>query len=495
MTTRPLYWHPLIDTLSDRLGATEGVYLVGGIVRDTFMRRLSHDVDLATVGDGRPVARKIANAFDGDYYPLDDERGVGRALVEFEGKTWTIDVAQLRGDSLEADLRDRDFTLNAMAVALDDLDTLIDPTGGARDIEQKAINLCQPQSIANDPVRAVRGVRMSMKFGMKLSPSTVKAIRADGPGIAHTSPERVRDEFFKLLDLPNASGGLQTLDMLGLLPLILPETQAMKGVEQSPPHTLDVWRHTMSVVDFMSKVITTMSDERDDDTATSIGLGMIAFGLAKVRTQLQAPFEQEFPNERSYRALMMLAALAHDAGKPVTRSVDDDGRIRFFEHEAAGAEIVEQWALNLRLSSDETKRLKTIVLHHMRPHHLYWAEHVTRRALYRYWRDLGEVGVDVALLGLADTLGIYNATLNQADWIRYVERIQWLLEGYYLETDTLVTFEPLVDGNQVMQAFNLEPGPKVGEILRAAHEAQALGEFSTLQGALDWIRDWLSEEE
>lgn len=495
MMARPLYWHPLIQNLRHRLGATEGIYLVGGIVRDTYMRRLSHDVDLATAGDGRPVARKIANAFDGDYYPLDDERGVGRALVEFEGKTWTIDVAQLRGDSLEADLWDRDFTLNAMAVALNDLDTLIDPMGGARDIEQKAINLCHSGSIASDPVRAVRGIRMSMKFGTKLAPSTVKAIRADGPGIASISPERVRDEFFKLLDLPNASGGLQTLDTLGLLSLILPETTAMKGVTQSPPHTLDVWRHTISVVDFMSKVITTLSDERDDDTATSIGLGMIAFGLTKVRPQLQVHFEQDFPSERSYRALMMLAALAHDVGKPATRSVDDDGRIRFFDHEDIGAEIVVQWALRLKLSSEELKRLKTIVLNHMRPHHLHWAEHVTRRAQYRYWRDLGEVGVDVALLALADTLGIYNATLDQKDWIRYVERIQWLLEGYYLENDTLVTFEPLVNGNQVMDAFKLEPGPKVGEILRAAHEAQALGEFSTTDGALDWIQDWLSEEE
>lgn len=493
--TRPLYWHPLVETLRDHLNDTDGVYLVGGIVRDTYMRRLSHDVDLATAGDGRPVARRIANAFDGDYYPLDDARGVGRALVDFEGKQWTIDVAQFRGDTLEADLWDRDFSLNAMAVSFDDLETLIDPTGGAQDIEQKVVNLCQPESIARDPVRALRGIRMSIKLGMKLSPLTVKAMRADGPGISNASAERVRDEFFKLLNLPAASGGLQTLDMLGLLPLILPETAAMKGVDQSPPHTLNVWRHTVSVVDFMSKVITTMSDERDDDTATSIGLGMIAFGLAKVHPHLQAHFAREFPNERSYRALMMLAALAHDVGKPATKSVDDDGRIRFFGHEDTGTEIVEQWALRLKLSSDELKRLKTIVLHHMRPHHLYWADKVTRRALYRYWRDLGEVGVDVALLALADTLGIYNATLNQEEWIRYVERIQWLLEGYYLETETLVTFKPLVDGKTVMQAFDLDPGPKVGEILKAAHEAQALGKFSTSGDGIEWIREWLARKD
>jgi poly(A) polymerase len=495
MMSRPLYWHPLIETLSDRLKATDGLYLVGGIVRDTYLRRLSHDIDLATLGDGRPTARRIANAFDGDYYPLDAERGVGRALIDFEGKTWTIDVAQFRDVSLEADLWDRDFTLNAMAVALNDLETLIDPTGGARDIEQKVINLCQPNAISDDPVRALRGIRISMKLGMKLSPLTVKAIRSDGPGITNTSAERLRDEFFKLLELGNVAGGLQTLNLLGLLSFILPETAAMQGVEQSPPHTLDVWRHTISVVEFMSKVITTMSDKRDDDTATSIGLGMIAFGLTNVRSELQRHFAQEFPNERSYRALLMLAALAHDVGKPNTRSVDDDGRIRFFGHEEASAEIAERWAQRLKLSSDETQHLKTIVLHHMRPHHLYWAKKVTRRALYRYWRDLGETGVDVALLALADTLGIFNATLDQEEWIRYVERIQWLLEGYYLETETLVDFEPVVDGNQVMQEFDLRPGPRVGEILKAAHEAQALGEFTTTEDALDWIRDWFSRED
>lgn len=489
---RPLYWSPLVEELAEKITAAE-VYLVGGTVRDVYMRRPAHDLDLTTPQDGRKLARHIANLFNGAYYALDDERGVGRALIVYDGEPWVIDVARFRGDSLANDLCDRDFTMNAIAVALDDLAHVLDPLDGIQAIEQKYIQLCKPESIADDPVRALRAVRQSLVLKMKLTPETVKAVKRNGVNLTQTSPERVRDEFFKLLDTTGISGGLQTLDVLDLLALILPEIEDLKGLEQSHPHVFDVWRHTLSVVDYLDRILTTISPLRTDNTASSLGLGMIAFSLADIRRDLQTHIAKINTNERSHRALLILAALAHDIAKPATFSVGDDGRIHNYKHEFVGADMVNDWGERLRLSNEETRTLSTIVRHHMRPHHLHVAGKVSKRAQYRFWRDTGEVGVDICLLAMADFLGKYGTLLNQDEWIKYVDVIRILLEGYYLQPEELVSFIPLVDGNDLQKHFDLTPSPIIGQMLKAVHEAQAVGEITTQDKALAWLADWSAE--
>jgi putative nucleotidyltransferase with HDIG domain len=489
---RPLYWPQIILELQPLLAEAE-VYVVGGTVRDVYLNRPVHDLDLATPGDGRTLARKIANAFQGDYYPLDNARQVGRALIKFQGEAWTVDVAQLRGATLHDDLIDRDFTLNAIAVNLQDLDYLLDPLNGARAIEDKKLILCQLNAIANDPVRALRAIRLSLVFSAKISSDTKDAIRRDGQTITRVSPERLRDEIFKLLNTHKPSAGLMLLDTLGLLPLIFPEAPAMKGLEQSPPHTLDVWRHTLSAMDYLDALLTAMSSERTDSTTSNFGLGMVAFSLSHLRVKLEEHFANQWPNERTHRALMMLAALLHDVAKPVTRSVDPDGRIRFFGHPEEGAAIAAAWAEALRLSNEESQRLQMIVRHHVRPIQLELSGKVTRRALYRFWRDVGQAGVDICLLSLADYLATYGTTLDQDDWLSFVTTVKTLLEGYYLQGGELVDFPTLLDGNALMRHFDLERGPIVGEIINALREAQALKEVQTQDEALRWVAAWLEE--
>ena len=489
---RPLYWPAIIEALAEKI-TYSNVYLVGGTVRDVYLRRPVHDLDLTTPDDGRAIARHIANLFEGDYYPMDDERGVGRALIDYDGQTWIVDVAQFRGDSLASDLADRDFTINAMAVDLNDLEHVIDPLDGMGTLDQKIIRLCQPQSIAQDPVRSLRAIRQSLTLKMRLTPETVQAIKQDGAQMMQTSPERIRDEFFKLLNVSGVSGGLKTLDLLGLLSLILPEINELKGLEQSPPHMFDGWRHTLNVVENLDRILMTISPLRTDNTASNLGLGLIAFALSSIRPNLQEHIAQNGPNERSHRALLMLAALAHDIGKPATFSVDEAGRIHNYQHEVIGTEIAAQWGERLRLSNDELRILTTMVRHHMRPHHLHTAGKVSKRAQYRFWRDTGAIGVDICLLAMADFLGKSGGMLDQDEWIAYTQMIQTLLEGYYLEPEELVSFTPLVNGDDLQTHFELTPGPMIGDMLAAIHEAQAVGEVTNRDEALDWLADWLED--
>src|SRR5262249_5619969 len=156
------------------------------------------------------------NGLRGAFFVLDAERDVGRVLLDSQEGRLLIDVAGFRGDSLEADLRDRDFTVNAMAVGLHgDLDYVIDPTKRARDAVMKVIRRCNPDAMAHDPIRALRAVRQSVQFGFRIDPETVADIRAQAPRLLDTSIERVRDELFKLLALAKPGAALRVADRLG----------------------------------------------------------------------------------------------------------------------------------------------------------------------------------------------------------------------------------------------------------------------------------------
>jgi len=481
-----LGWPSILDRIREALAERdEAIYLVGGAVRDALLRRPIHDLDFATDGDGRRIAKRIADRLEGAYYPLDAERRVGRAIVQHESQEYVIDVAAFRGLSLLADLSGRDFTLNAMAVALDgQMQTILDPLDGLQDLRQKRLRRCSPNSISDDPIRALRAVRQSVALGLHIEPETRADLRRFGPGISGVSPERVRDEFMTILGGPRPHGALRILDALGLLSLILPEIEAMRGIEQSLPHIHDVWEHTLNVVERLYGILMTISPARTEESAADGALGMVVYLLDRFRSQLQAYVERPLPNHRSVQSLLILSALLHDCAKPLTRSVADDGRIHFYEHEIRGAELAEERAFALRLSNEEAVRLATIVRHHMRPMMLRETAALSRRALHRFWRATGEAGVDVCLLTMADYLGMVGVTLVLQDWIAYLEVVGSLLDGYFNQRDTVVAPQPLLTGRELMDKLSLPPGPAIGRLLTALSEAQASGDISSAAEAL-----------
>ncbi|MFN8565103.1 MAG: hypothetical protein U0703_26550 [Anaerolineae bacterium] len=238
MSDLVLAWSDVVLDLRDLLADhPEPVYIVGGAVRDALLRRPIKDVDIAAPERAIPLARRIANGLGGAFFVLDAERDVGRALLDTPDGRLSIDVAGFRGDSLDADLRDRDFTINALAVDLrGDLSQVIDPTGGAKDALAKIIRRCNPDAIAHDPIRALRAVRQSVQFGFRIDPATQDDIRAHAANLLDTSMERLRDELFKLLALSKPGAALRVADRLGLLTVIVPEVAPLHDLKQHPAH-------------------------------------------------------------------------------------------------------------------------------------------------------------------------------------------------------------------------------------------------------------------
>ncbi|MBI5669171.1 MAG: HD domain-containing protein [Chloroflexi bacterium] len=487
---RPLLWPDLVLDLQDLLRESSAeIYLVGGVVRDALLHRPLKDVDLATSGDGIRLARQIANHFEGDFFPLDPERGVGRALVDTPEGRLILDVAGFRGDGLAADLADRDFTINAMAADLrGDLNLLIDPLGGEQDIALKQLRRCREGAITSDPIRVLRAARQGAQLGFRIEVDTLREVKTAAPLLAGASPERVRDELFKLLALPKPVGALRVADQVGALEVILPEVKPLHGLPQSQPHVFDGWQHTLMVVETLSNILATLSYHRSDNLTGAFGLGVMATQLDQYRAQIQAQMGTAWPNERPHRALLLLAALLHDAGKPATARQDETGRWRFLGHETVGAELVAARAEALRLSNSERERLVATVKNHMRPLLL---EELTPRAIHRFWRQLGAAGVDVCLLALADFLGARGAELEQDDWLVLVDRVRTLLHAYYDRHDTLVAPPPLVDGHLLMQTFGLKSGPVIGQLLDLIREGQVAGEIQSAEQALAAARRYL----
>lgn len=475
-----------------RLAAERGarIWLVGGAVRDALLERPVHDWDFCVDRDALRLARAVADALGGAYFPLDVEREAGRViLTDAEGARLELDLTLLRGADLEADLRARDFTVNALA--LDEHGALIDLTGGQADLVAGCVRATRARAFQDDPVRLLRAARMEAELGFEIEPQTAAWIRRDAALLAQPSAERVRDEFVRLL-LRDGAAHLRRLDEFGLLPYVVPELESLKGVAQSPPHRFDVWRHTLLAVDALEGVVAAVTGEDMEPRvwagAPPVVWGDVARALGQFAADIAAHLAVEVSSGRDRAVLLTLAALLHDVGKLKTQSHGDDGRIHFYNHEIVGAEIAAERLRALRFSGDEIARMRVMVGQHMRPAHLSHAEKVTRRAVYRYFRATGCAGVDVALLSLADHLATHGPDLDKVRWARRLDVVETLLTHCFERYEETVAPPPLITGNDLIAQLELVPGPEIGRLLEAVREAQAAGEVDTAETALTLAR-------
>ena len=495
----PLSYSPLIDQVREALPEQE-LYLVGGAVRDMLLNRPSPDLDFALSSKGISLARRVANALEADFVVLDEDRDTGRVIVTNADASRTfLDFATYRGQDLEADLRARDFTINALAVDVR-TQTLLDPLNGASDLRAKLIRACSPTSLSDDPVRILRAVRQAAALHFRIEPETRKAMKQAASLLPRISPERQRDELFKMLEGPKPDSSMRALEILGVFPYLLPELPALKNVEQSPPHIYDVWEHTLSVLGYLENILAALAPGYIADNTNDLFTGLLTLRLGRFREQFSQHFAESLNTDRSVRAVLFFAALYHDVQKPATKTVESSGRIRFFDHEVKGAKVAEDRARAFNLSNDEVERISKIVEHHMRFHFFTSRlegdqKEPSRKAIYRFFRAAGETGIDLVLLGLADLRGTQATTLTQETWAAALDVARILLENYWERPQEIVAPPRLLNGNELMSELSLEPGRIVGQLLEAIREGQATGKVETREQALSFAREYKKELE
>jgi poly(A) polymerase len=477
--TRGLPEHPALTALHG-FAAAEGVdlYLAGGAVRDLLLGRRLCDLDFASAADPKTFAHQFATQQRLPFVLLDDERGVARVVVPSDrGPGLDLDFSLFRaGGNIEADLLERDFTVNALALPFEALmagrlDPIIDPTGGLRDLEARLLRQVLPRSLADDPLRALRLYRLAAQYGFAIEPATRRSAQAQAPNLRDVAGERVRSELVRLLEVPCAPE-LQEMAERGLLAAILPGLEAMRGVAQRGYHHLDVLGHAL------------LSAERLEEVATS------------PEHLLPCPEELEPYLHEAPRWLLKLAALLHDAGKPETAE-EGEGHVSFHRHEERGEELAKEVAERLRLSRAEAGRLQRLVALHMRPFHLVRLlrlGELTERAVRRMLDAAGEDFPGLMLLALADSLAAEGPD-KPPDAEDLLAELFCRIMRYQREVLCPLRERPrLLTGDDLMAAFGLAPGPRIGELLEAVEDAYLEGEVSTREEALALAARLLKEE-
>ena len=456
-----------LGCLSVLLGSTAG-WLVGGALRDALLGRAVNELDVVVPTGALVLGRALADTLPGSgFVVLDERRETCRVVSDLQ-----IDIATLRAPTLADDLRARDFTVNALAASIHDLVTtgsasVEDSTGGLDDLAARIVRVCGPRALDDDPLRALRAVRLAIRPAWSLHSTTWTAIRETAPRVAGVSAERVRDALVSILAEPAAGAGFRLLDRLGVLAVLLPESLPMKETPQSPPHRFDVWEHSLRAL----------------DAADEILAGLAA--LEPWGSELERHLAEPLGDGLTRRELLKLAALLHDVAKPETRSVEG-GRVRFIGHDVRGAGRAAQVAQRWRLSGRAGGALELLVRQHLRPMHLAGSG-ITARARYRFFRDLGAEAKDLVLLALADAAGVSGQSPHSV-WVGPGGVVLRELMLGMAEEARAAERPPLLRGEDVMAVFGLRPGPEVGRLLARAREAQALGLVSTPADALHYLR-------
>jgi len=319
-------------------------------------------------------------------------------------------------------------------------------------------------------------VRMSLALSAAIEPATAAAIRLAARRLSRPSPERVRDELMKILSRPDAARGARMLDTFGLLGVIAPEIEPMRGCEQSPPHRFNALEHTFVVLDYADALLSGQID------------AALHFDISdRQRAQLASHFAATITADRPRAAIFRFALLLHDSGKPQTRNTHEAGNAEFPNHPAIGASLATRRARALKLSGDEIRRVKTIVEHHMRPNLMARAGEFSLRALYRLWRDAGDCMPELALLCVADGMGKAGADTALEDRQRRGRMAELILDAYYTRFAPDAAPEPLIQGEDVL-ALGVAPGPKIGQMIESVREAQMAGDITTRAEALAVLR-------
>ncbi len=456
-------------------------YAVGGAVRDRLLGLTVEEVDLV-VEDAAEWAAQAGALLGVRAVRI----GAGPSVWRLPLGGGHLDAAEPQG-GLQADLRRRDYTVNAMAVSLTDYlavdsavglaDGVIDPLGGRADLEAGRLQPAAPKALDADPLRVLRGLRLEALRGLRLTGEAEAAIRRCAPLLAGAAAERIWAELEQLLLHDRSAGAVRRMEALGVLDVLIPELAACRGVEQRPPQRRgapDVLRHQLDALGWVDELISLQRPAEPLAARLWDGLWRSDAAAAAAVSGLRGRLWE-------LRLALRTATLLHDLGKPGTRSVDADGRTRFFGHSELGAELAAARLTALRAPRALVERVRLLVLHHLRPGQLAAPGRApTDRALYRFHTALGELAAPLCWLFLADSLATVGGAALAPRWLAYAAHAARIMSWRRRDPPSAPR---LLSGHAIMAAAGLRPGPLVGAIRAAIDEAAALGEIGTYEEA------------
>ena len=433
-----------LSHLAESVGAT--VHVVGGYLRDRVLRREPVDLDLLVEGSPTSFLQALSRRarFDPIVFSRREPITYRIALDD-----WLIDVSACEPGGLNDELRRRDFTLNALSAALHTPDTAgqpdlvarldrpFDPLGGLADLRARRIRHISLAGLEDDPLRLLRAVRLTTTLDrFELDQTTRTAIQDRAGRITSVAVERILGEMEVILASPHAGAGLRMMRELGLLFPVFPELAPLDALAQNRWHRFDVLEHSLRCV----------------EEADQLQQGEHAIGV-------------DHPIGIEDAEVLKWAALLHDTGKATTSSKGSDGEIHFYGHEAVSATITEDILTRLRVGNRKSQRIVSLVENHLRLTLIATGAPVSDKALRRVVHRMKYDTPLLCLLALADRRAGGGPDFEQR--MRHLEQIAArVIDILTCDGEHVISPTPLLSGNEVMELLGLEPGPRVGSVMR-----------------------------
>jgi poly(A) polymerase len=446
----------------------EEIFLVGGLVRDRLLTRDTRDVDITLSRESLKAAEIFAARTGGTFVLLRAEGEMARVVLQDR----TFDFAKFRGSDLEADLRGRDFTVNAIALSLVQAFSQgewvpYDPLNGIGDLRDRVLRMTAPDCFLQDPLRMLRAFRLSAQLGMTIDPDIGPAIKKSLPILARSAPERIHYEWLLLLSQPASFIALQEMERSGLLECLFPEIGSLKGIDQDRYHHLDAYQHSLLTFQCLEDLIQKIVPWPED-----------------IDAELNS-----YLNGNQKAAWLKWAALFHDLGKTAT-GAEKAGHRTFFGHAEVSQRLFDPIADRYRLSTREKVFIDRMIGWHMRP--LYLVQELlnktlTRRAVIRFVRETGDELNGIFLLALADSLAAQGKEKPKDLEDRLMEVWRKALSLRDEIIGPLEKIPPLISGRDLIDQ-GLRPGPLFKTILSELREEQMVGGIGNRAEALEWVK-------
>lgn len=452
-------------------------YVVGGYVRDRLLGRPTNDIDIIVDKDVFAIAQSIAVQLKGCYVELDQTNQVARVILHRTPNPLQLDISRMKGADIQTDLKERDFTINALALPLATLDTPLDLVRGRRDLNNKSISLVKPDAFVKDPLRILRGFRLAAELSFTIAPQTISAMAAAVDRLPAVSGERIWAELVKLFTCPDSGRYVYLAHQaVNLWANIIPQVQVMQNTKQNYHHQHNVWEHSMQTLLCLEKLLST--------PPWPVGIDFT----------LKEHLNSQLAGERTRLVVLKLACLMHDVGKTITATTRPDGRITFYGHARQGVKFAADLADRLHLSNGEKNMLMLLVEKHMHPLNLYNEPKVTDTTIYRFFKNLHNSLYDCLLLSLADVTSTYQSTEQSKAQHQYQQYINHLLHLAINEQQKYLHPVKLVTGSDLIQQLDLKPSPIIGWLLQKITEGQVEGTVTTQAQALSLARRLLRSE-
>ena len=445
-----------------------GVYIVGGSIRDLMCDRTPFDYDVVVQGDPASFAEHLASKTSGRFFELGKHGQTMRRVVT---KDLIFDIMPLNGATIEEDLLQRDFTINAMAMAVSS-GSLIDQLGGRQDLASKKIRMVSKDVFRKDPVRLVRAYRLAAAFDFSIDAETHRVIARDANLIGRSAGERVREEFFKILQCAGSHAYLADMAHNGVLFNVFPELLTLKNYRLPGAHPHNLFRQTIDSYGGLEKLLDAGGQ------------------LKKVSGDR---LFQDFDAARA--TLLKWAILFHDIGIPSTQTPTGEETINFYSHALKSAAMAQKICQRLRFSRRQTDPIGLIIANQLQPFFLFQAQQKKmsfQKGFTRFFMKCRDLTPDVLLHALAAFMG--KKDTQEPGLKEFIDFIRTLSQNYYSILQPRASLPQLLSGNDLISEFGLKPSADFKRILQRIEEERLTRQVLTRHQALKLAKELISRQ-